>query len=486
MNSRADNLFLESINKRHGLSNKKHRSLEQRLIVFYTIVGGLMAGLLAALLDAYQVSWLSAVSLFVLITPIFLIGVYRHFQATIQPLYQLTTLIEAIARQDYSLCLSSKITEGVVAQLFQESNRLVQRFQIQQDQRHQHVLLVYQLIEVLDAPIALFDQRGHLQHANPAFSDFLSQPWQHRKGHTLDELGFVVSPELTWGFRDNTQAKHWQIRHSQFQEPVNGQTETHHLVVLMDIEQAIKATQQNVWHQVIRVMNHEIRNSMTPIHSLSQSLIEAADMGQESFSPVAQQALETIAQRCQSLQNFVTRYRQNFRADDFTPKAPDASTQHWIQQASLESVCSDQQPLPPLNRRATSIKPLLNKLVSLFPNIPFRVQTPDLECLADPILLEQVGINLIKNSIEANASSIEIQVVCKGHTLVIFIRDDGSGISNPDNLFVPLYTTKKNGQGIGLVFCQKIIEHHGGKLELRNRLNQSGAEAVIVLTNSLQ
>jgi signal transduction histidine kinase len=188
--------------------------------------------------------------------------------------------------------------------------------------------------------------------------------------------------------------------------------------------------------QIIRVMSHEIRNSLTPIKSLAQTLV--ALLNQEECS---KQALDVIVERSFALQEFVNRY------GDITQKIN-------IQQSWIES------------------GPFLNDLLVMFPDQKLE---PKIECQqiwADPILLKQVVINLIKNAIEASNSDEVIRLnIYSDHKESEVIIDHGQGIANPENLFVPFFNTKKQGYGIGLGLCKNIIEQHQGRLSLTNNTN---------------
>ena len=405
--------------------------------------------LIFALFHAYQFSGLVIISLLVIVVPLYCVIAAKLYQQLISPFYRMTNIVEAIRLEDYSLRAHSGFSEGVLKQLQQEINRLSEDLQQRKSRYDQHVFLIYRLIEQLNTPILVFDHRHRLNHANAAFSDYCGQPWQAQKGQDCTELGFEMDQTCNWQFT-NKQQQSWQLRQSQFQDGDH----LFHLVIMTNITKEIRQTQQLSWQQIIRVLSHEIRNSLTPIRSLTQTLIDEVHAGREPLSQPALQALETISERGGSLQDFVKQY------------------------ANLGQKIT-------LSQSRIKVSNLFDSVSALFPEANLQIvnNQPNATLYADKVLLEQVLINLVKNAIEASGTGSEIQLVFElsNSKNTIRVVDNGTGIINPDNLFTPFYTTKENGQGIGLAFCQNIIEQHGGSLVLQNRIDKPGAEAVIEL-----
>lgn len=349
--------------------------------------------------------------------------------------------IEAVKMEDYGQLSKSEFESGVTADLHSELTALSARLQAHKSQYDQHALLLYQLIDQLDTPVLVFNQRQLLTYANGAFSFLYGEPWQVYR---------QASPRLLGLEHHNGQWKihqkhhNWQINQSEFIDA----GERHLLLVFTNIDSALRASQLQAWQQIIRVLGHEIRNSLTPVSTLAESLSAKCD------TPRDKQALDVISERCHHLRDFVERY------------------------ASLSQELNlDVQMIP--------IKPFTEQLRTLFPDnsIRFTYQTDRLK--ADPTFMEQVFINLIKNAFEADADTVDITFKqSKGRT-VIAIVDNGHGIKNPDNLFVPLYTTKQQGQGIGLTFCRNIVEQHKGRISATNNpAPHKGATLTITLPSA--
>lgn len=369
------------------------------------------------------------------------------YKQLISPFYSLTNLVEAVRLEDYSLRINDKYQSGILHDLSQEITLLSEDLQKRKQAYDQHTLLIYHLIEQLEAPIAIFNNQHQLSHANEAFSKYIEQPWQSKRLMLSDRLGLTYSNG--WHFKDEALNSRWQIKYSQFVE----HEKTYHLVILTDVEELLKVNQQKSWQQIIRVLSHEIRNSLTPIKSLAQTLVSL-----ESEESKSKQVLQVIVDRSTSLQAFVNRYgdiSKNIQVN-----------KSWIDTQSF-----------------------IEGLLVLFPQSDIRVKNKVQRVWGDPVLLNQVLINLIKNAEQAGGegkkTNIELMLsstyINNQAKVLIEVIDDGQGIANLENLFVPFYTTKKQGQGIGLSLCQNIIDQHGGRLSLVNNKNKVGATAKILL-----
>jgi len=352
--------------------------------------------------------------------------------------------IEAVKVEDYNQYAKSEFKEGVTAQLHQELTKLSEQMQTHKSQYDQHALLLYQLIDQLDTPMLVFNQKQKLSYANAAFSNLFGQPWQMYRLASPKLLG-LIHTDKGWHFPSKEQQ--WHVSQSEFIDA----GERHQLLVFTNIDSAIRASQVNAWQQIIRVMGHEIRNSLTPVSSLAESL------GSKSASPREKQALAVISERCHHLQDFVNRY------------------------SSLSQTLN-------LDLQHINIDIFVERLKGLFSQHNLTFVNKSQWLWADPTFIEQVFINLLKNAFEADATQVKIEIKEKSQRTLIKIVDNGHGLANTDNLFVPLFTTKQQGQGIGLTFCRNIIEQHGGSIEIKNNsAPQKGMTASLglpILSNS--
>ncbi|WP_416306137.1 sensor histidine kinase [Neptunicella sp. SCSIO 80796] len=337
-----------------------------------------------------------------------------------------TIQLDAIGEDNYSQLVKVQFGQGMVNQFHSQLKALSIQLQTQKSRYDQHVFLVYQLISQLGIPVLVFNNKQQLSYANDASFQLFNQPWQSLKFSTTKALGLSrETKDNDWQFGHAD--KRWKIRSSQFIE--NG--ETQELLIFIDIQAELKQQQMQAWQQIVKVMSHEIRNSLAPVSSLAQSLSTTATSERQ------QTALEMIIERCQHLQHFVENYASLSKGVQIKPSTFDA--RHFF---------------------AT--------LIDLYPAIQITLDCQAAQITADQTLLQQVFINLIKNAIEAGADKIQLEYRYVNQQQQFDIRDNGSGILNTDNLFVPLYTTKASGQGIGLSFCKNIVEQQGGKIELSN------------------
>jgi signal transduction histidine kinase len=286
----------------------------------------------------------------------------------------------------------------------------------------------------------VFDHHPQLTYANSAFNELFPQPWQIFRNSSPGLLGLEFV-DNNWRFKEKPRDSKWQIRHSEFID--NGKT--HQLLVFVNIESALRQSQLSAWQQLIRVLGHEIRNSLTPVSALAQGLSLKAEGDREK------QALNVITERCQHLQDFVSRY------------------------ASITKPFH-------LNCQLLSVSNITKRIQGLLKDINLEVELKTEHFWADPAFIEQVLLNVIKNANEASEPGEIIKLIFSENvnSSLIEVVDSGHGFANLDNLFVPLYSTKQNGQGIGLSFCRNIIEHHKGTIELVNN-NAPGVTVSITL-----
>lgn len=338
--------------------------------------------------------------------------------------------IEAIKMEDYTQFAKSDFSKGSTAEFHQHLKELSFHLQSQKSRYDQHAFLLYQLIDQLNTPMMVFNKKLKLTYANSAFSILYGQPWQMYRMSSPSVLGLVQNEE---GWQLPTKDQQWQISQSEFIDT----GESHLLLVFTNIGSAMRASQQNAWQQIIRVMGHEIRNSLTPVSSLAESLMASNTNDREK------QALSVISERCQHLNEFISRF----------------------------STLSNQLDL---KIKPFKVDALITRIKALFETTALNLNIKVNTVLADEVFLEQVLINLIKNAHEANATEISITIEQAPHSAAsktqITVKDNGHGFANLDNLFVPLFTTKPDGQGIGLTFCRNIIEQHKGTINLINHL----------------
>lgn len=421
------------------LMNDSLESLLKNIFIFFLALQSALCGLLLVAFPWWQVLWITGGCL--LITGSVFIALYGKVLTIFQ---RIGTQLDALQHQDFSILAKPVFKSGIVAEFQQQFNALRESLQIHKSHYNQQLFVLYQMIDHLNTPILVFDHKQRLSYANSAFAQLFGRPWQTLRHAEPALLGLVMDPE--WQFSDATKQQEWQIRTSRFVD----QGLENQLLIFINIKSALRNQELEAWQKLIRVLSHEIRNSLTPVAALAQSL------QQKVSQPREKEALSVIEERCQHLRDFVARYAQF------------------------------QQPIY-IEQKKVHLQSLIEKIQGLFPTQPLAPLDKDLQLHTDPVLLQQVLINLLKNAEEAGSPPATVELttqIIREHSQAyceIKITDQGQGITNEDNLFVPFYTTKSQGQGIGLNLCRHIVEQLGGQLSLSNRTDRTGACAVVRL-----
>ena len=433
---------------------KQPRSLEAFINQFLLISLILIFVLLMGLMFLLSASYLLIITSFAFIVlPYLLLGHYFK-QSIFTPLMSFSASLEAIRNEDYSLRPHPRFSAGSIKMLSDEISLMANDLKARKLHYDQQAVLVLNLIDQLDTPMAVFDQAGRLNHANDAFSTWCNKPWRQERKSKAEQLGLTFYQNTntqesapTWSIIDAHRANQWLLRYSTFS--MLGQE--FQLIVLTNIEKVINEAEQLAWHKMTRVLSHEINNSLSPIKSLAHSLIDVFDTAKTDQSVV--EALEVIASRSDSLMQFVNR------------------------SASLNQRFD-------IKKENVNVSALFEKIAALFSH-PITISNCHFNISSDPVLFEQVMINLLKNAIEASPAQSPITITGKRfkNTVEFYVCDNGTGIANPDNLFVPFYTTKEEGKGIGLALSRNMIEQLGGRLTLSNNSMGQGAVATISFEN---
>jgi two-component system, NtrC family, nitrogen regulation sensor histidine kinase NtrY len=281
-------------------------------------------------------------------------------------------------------------------------------------------------------------------------ASLVGKPFESLVGRTAEELGLadllVVDAPATVALRDRM----WELRRTPFREAGRAHT----LVVLSDVSRALREEERQAWQRLVRVLSHEINNSLTPISSIAGSLRRSLARDPESWADEAKRGLDIIERRAEVLARFMTAYAELARLP--RPELAPVDIPTFLRQAAQ------------LDRRVTIRV----------------VDGPPAAVLADADQLEQLLINILANAADAaleTAGGVEVSWTVAGSKLRIEIRDEGRGIAETTNLFVPFFTTKPGGSGIGLALSRQIAEGHGGTLTLENRADRTGCVAALVL-----
>jgi nitrogen fixation/metabolism regulation signal transduction histidine kinase len=457
--------------KRTAVSSRRTR-FERRVIAFTTllIVPGVLVSTILLLLLPWSVE--SKVALFVtelLVCLLLALALHEHI---IRPLQTLANVVGALREEDYSFRARNAIPNDALGELSLELNALADVLSQHRTGAMEATALLQRVVKEVDIPIFAFDTANALRLVNSAGEKLLQLSSNQALGRSATQLGLAecLTSEneslVSLGFGAGAR---WVLRRSTFRQ----QGIPHTLVVLSDVSRALREEERRAWQRLIRVIGHELNNSLTPIKSIAGSL--SARLADAELDTTQRQdfarGLEIIENRAASLNRFLQAYRQ-----------------------------LAQMPTPVL--RQCSMNELVRRAVSLETRAKIAIaDSVDVTLMADPDQLDQMLINLLHNAADAVLESrcngdlpasgddrtleAEPQIYVKWERstnhLVFTIEDRGPGLMNPSNTFVPFYTTKTEGSGIGLVLSRQIAEAHGGSLELSNRSGGSGCVVSVKL-----
>ncbi|MBV1775111.1 hypothetical protein KSF73_05230 [Burkholderiaceae bacterium DAT-1] len=367
----------------------------------------------------------------------------RHHYA--YPLRNLANLVESIRVGDYSMRLNLP-QEDALGELARDINALASTLQSQRLQTDAAHRLVDRIVAGMDIAILAFNPDGCLKLANPAAARLMKLP-DNASAFTARDLQvsdwMEDQPERIVERAFPGGSGSWRVRRDSYL--VDGSTHT--LLLITDMRAVLRDEEQKAWRRLIRVFSHEVNNSLGPIASVGNTLSALLKRdGLHTHQDDIAEGLAIIEDRARHLSEFVRRYAELAR-------------------------------LPEPAKCMFDLSARVRQLLPLFTGTTL-ISAPD-QCLlfGDPAQIEQVLVNLFKNASEAGASQIDIRIQTSPPR--ILIQDNGTGIVNPHNLFVPFYTTKPSGTGIGLVLCRQIMAAHQGDLVLRNREDQPGSEAIL-------
>ena len=428
----------------------------ERRVTLLALAAGFPAVALSALLlwlNGYsaQVQW--TVNLLLVI--VWLTFSLNLRQRVIRPLQTLSNILAAIREGDYSIRGRRATSGDALGEVMLEVNDLGQTLREQRLGAMEATALLRTVMAEIDVAVFAFDGDHRLRLVNRAGEKLLAQPSARLLGRTSDELGLAacfMSPEgggpYTMQMVFPGGVGRWDIRRSTFRE---GGAQ-HQLLVLTDLSQTLREEERTAWQRLLRVLGHELNNSLAPIKSVAGSLAALMDRDPKptDWRDDMQRGLEVISSRADSLARFVESYSKLAR-------------------------------LPQPRFEALNIGALVSRVASLETRLPVTVaQGPEVIVKGDDVQLEQLLINLIRNAVDASMETkggVEVGWRQKNGNVEVWISDEGPGLASTANLFVPFFTTKAEGSGIGLVLSRQIAEAHGGTLSLENRARARGCEA---------
>jgi nitrogen fixation/metabolism regulation signal transduction histidine kinase len=411
-------------------------------------------------------------------------AVFRHI---VRPLQTLSNVVAALRENEYSF-RARDVGEGdALGDLAAQVNELAGDLRIRRHRESETFALLERVVETMDLPVFAFDSSSMLQLTNPAASKLLQSPAESLLKKSAESLGLgellQCAENSIVALKIHGREGRWMVRRSKFYQ----QGMPHTLLLLSDVSGMLREQERQAWQRLIRVLAHEVNNSLTPIKSIAGSLRlplqrmqaetrdvsgpAAPERSARAANPVdMEHGLSIIEERAESLNQFLQAYSQLAK-------------------------------LPPPMKSRFALAPALERICHLETRIAVALRACDeLEIYADAAQLEQALINLVRNAVDAAISARSpdgsrfrngsiaqgvprVTVSCsrESNQLRIRVEDNGPGLANPANLFIPFYTTKPGGTGIGLILALQIVEAHGGTLTLTNRSDARGCCAEIRL-----
>jgi nitrogen fixation/metabolism regulation signal transduction histidine kinase len=391
-----------------------------------------------------------------LLLVLFWLGISANLKNRIvRPLQTLSNILAAIREGDYSIRGRRAATGDALGEVMLEVNDLGATLRGQRLGAMEATALLRTVMSEIDVAVFAFDRGRQLRLVNRAGEKLLAQPAKRLLGRTSDDLGLAGCLDghdepgpYTMQMVFPGGVGRWEIRRGTFRE--GGMQ--HQLLVLTDLSQTLREEERSAWQRLLRVLGHELNNSLAPIKSVAGSL---ADLIKREPQPAdwrddMYHGLEVISARADSLARFIESYSKLAR-------------------------------LPPPRFETLNIGELVRRVATLETRLSIRVLSgPELTVRADSAQLEQLLINLVRNAVDASLETngaVEVGWARDNGQVEVTVKDWGLGLANTANLFVPFFTTKATGSGIGLVLSRQIAEAHGGTLTLENRKAVGGCEA---------
>lgn len=379
-----------------------------------------------------------------------------QYRRVVFPLYTLAGLLEALREGDYSL---RGVQGGVLGDVIYDVNALAERLQKERLEFEESAHLLGKTLAALDSGVFVFDQALRLRLLNPAAQRLLDAERHRLFGLSAAELGLAG---LLDGPADQVamhafpgRSGRFQVRHA----PLRSGGRGGRLLMVNDVGRVLREEERAAWQRLLRVLGHEVNNSLAPIQSMAGTLatLAAREPLPADWREDFRGGLEVIGNRAAALSRFLTGYGRLAR-------------------------------LPPPQRVALDLGVVAGKVARLpLAHAPGRriavEEGGPLAIDADADQLEQALINLVRNAVEAAAGEVSVRWRRQGERALVEIEDDGPGPPPSDNLFVPFFTTKPGGSGIGLALARQIAEAHDGGVALTPRQDgKPGALACLWLS----
>jgi len=373
----------------------------------------------------------------------------------VRPLQTMANVLAAYRGGDYSMRVRAEGTERALGLVSHEVNALGETLRTERLGTLEATALLRGVLEEIDVAVFAFDAEDRLWLVNRAGAQLLDRPARSLNGRPALDLGLGrflegETPRVVEMTFPGSSGR-WEIRRTRLRHEGRPQT----LLVLADLSRVLREEERRAWRRLVRVLGHEINNSLAPIQSIAESLRDGLSGANGALEPEdLEQGLGIISGRAAALGRFMASYARLAR-------------------------------LPPPELGPVEVGAWVRRAARLETRMPVEVEPgPEVTIRADADQLDQVLINLLDNAVDAAAETgggVRVRWRVTALYVEVMVEDDGPGISDTANLFVPFFTTKPDGSGIGLALSRQIAEAHEGSLTLQNRAQARGCVARVVL-----
>jgi nitrogen fixation/metabolism regulation signal transduction histidine kinase len=406
--------------------------------------------------------WTSELDAFVtIVLSLLVVGSWLGFAQSVRrrvarSLLTLANMLGAVREGDFSVRGRTSDRGDALGLAFREINELTETLQTQRLGALEASALLRRVLAEVEVGIFAFDEHGLLRVVNNHGERMLGRAAERVIGVPASELGLDVCLEgdavRTVELVLSHGSGRWLLRRSRFRQGGF----PHQLLVLSDARQALREEEHEAWRRLVRVLSHEINNSLAPISSVAGSLEQLLrrEPRPHDWEDDLHAGLEVIAGRSEGLRRIMASHARLAK-------------------------------LPPPRRETMDVGTWIRRVVEIETRLRVEVSPgPELQVAADGDQLDQLLINVLGNAVDAaleTGGGVRVGWDRKGESLVVFVEDEGPGLADSQNLFVPFFTTKPEGSGIGLALSRQIAESHGGAIVLQNRRDAGGCRAELAL-----